>query len=380
MTTWQTLRQETWCSLRWRPSPSTGSSSRTGWGEPRVMVHASVGSGRNPSMNTCIIFNHVPIVRTYQASSTTLEAEAMSLPVISEVHPVRIQHWNDLENEMIPQHFGDWMAANQEVDGSCAREDSRWEWWALSLSWCLANKLLLTLHDVRRRRLARMNSRREKDHLLFLFVLEVVWVGDGEQVETTLLLQQITLSLSTKLDECQGQRCFYLIEQDDMVTSLTYIPHWDREVLVERSRSFSSQCCPDSFGVSCTSRGSSRRTGRRRFRDRSWRRTTWRSCDGDPDSGSSKRAWQEYESWMISRHTNVQIADNNNYDRNLNQPLLAARWLHHWWHSFSIQRLRLAKVDHVQNNALKQTDRHRPTETEVSKKLTCYCPELLKIV
>ena len=70
-----------------------------------------------------------------------------------------------------------------------------------------------------------MNSRREKDHLLFLFVLEVVWVGDGEQVETTLLLQQITLSLSTKLDECQGQRCFYLIEQDDMVTSLTYIPH-----------------------------------------------------------------------------------------------------------------------------------------------------------
>ena len=76
-------------------------------------------------MNTCIRFNHVPIVRTYQASYTTLEAEAMSLPVIAEVHPVRIQHWNDFENEMIPQHFGDWMAANQEVDGSCAREDSR---------------------------------------------------------------------------------------------------------------------------------------------------------------------------------------------------------------------------------------------------------------
>ena len=70
-----------------------------------------------------------------------------------------------------------------------------------------------------------MNSRREKDHLLFLFVLEVVGVGDGEQVETTLLLQQITLSLSTKLDECQSQRSLYLIEQDDMVTSLTYIPH-----------------------------------------------------------------------------------------------------------------------------------------------------------
>lgn len=49
------------------------------------------------------------------------------VPVVAQINSVRIQHRDDLEDDVIPQDLSNWMLAHQEVDHTYERPTQRTE-------------------------------------------------------------------------------------------------------------------------------------------------------------------------------------------------------------------------------------------------------------